>query len=80
MDRIGIDLVGGLPDTPSGYKGILVITDALSKYPFAVPIRTKTAQEIAEKLFTYISLFGPPKIILSDQGTEFLNKTFKVLK
>ena len=37
------------------------------------PIKSKEAIEIAEKLLDYIGLFGPPKIILSDQGTEFNN-------
>ena len=68
FDRIGIDLVLGLPETPSGYIGMLVITEYLSKYPFVYPIRTKTASEIASKLIQYISLFGAPKEILSDQG------------
>jgi len=51
FDRIGIDLILGLPETKEGYKGILVITEYLSKYPYAVPIKSKTAEEIAENLF-----------------------------
>jgi hypothetical protein len=39
-----------------------------------VPIKSKTALEVAEKLWKYITLFGPPKTILSDQGTEFNNE------
>lgn len=71
FDRIGIDLVLGLPMTEEGYIGILVITEYLTKFPFAVPIKSKNSMEIAERLFEYISIFGPPKHILSDQGTEF---------
>ena len=41
FDRIAIDLVLGLPETNTGYKGILVITEYLTKYPYAVPIRSK---------------------------------------
>ena len=33
FDRIGIDLVGGLPETSDGFKYIMVITEYLSKYP-----------------------------------------------
>ena len=73
FDRIGMDLVFGLPETKDGYKGILVITEYLSKYPYAVPIRSKTAEEIAKKLFLYISIFGPPKTLLTDQGKEMTN-------
>ena len=39
-----------------------------------MPIKSKQAEEIAEKLLEYIAIFGPPKIILSDQGIEFNNK------
>ena len=52
----------------------MVITEYLSKYPYAVAIKSKTAEEIAKNLFDYICLFGPPKILLSDQGKEFLNE------
>ena len=71
FDRIGIDLVFGLPVDEEGNKGMLVITEYLSKYPYVTPIKSKTAEEISMKLWHYISEFGPPKIILSDQGTEF---------
>ena len=78
-DRIGLDLVLGLPQTAEGYIGILVITEYLSKYPYAVPIRSKTAEEIARHLLTFISMFGPPKIILTDQGREFCNSVVENL-
>ena len=79
FDRIGIDLVLGLPLTKENYNGILVITEYLSKFPYAVPIKSKSAQEIAEKLFEYISIFGPPKVLLSDQGKEFINQCVRNL-
>ena len=72
-DRVGIDLTFGLPETSDGYLGLLVITEYVSKYPWVTPIKSKSALEIADKLLLYISIFGPPKIILSDQGTEFNN-------
>ena len=79
FDRVGIDLVFGLKETPDGYKGILLVTDYLSKYPYAAPIKSKTANEIAEQLWIYITIFGPPKEMLSDQGPEFLNKIVEEL-
>ena len=79
-DRIGIDLVLGLPDNnPQQYNGILVITEYLSKYAYAVPIKTKQAIEISDHLFQYICIFGPPKTLLSDQGKEFLNEVVDAL-
>ena len=79
FDRVGLDLVLGLPETNEGYNGILVITEYLSKFPYAVAIKSKSAEEISKHLFTYISLFGPPKIILSDQGKEFNNEVVENL-
>jgi hypothetical protein len=79
FDLIGIDLVFGLPETNEGYHGIMVVTEYLSKYPYAVPIKSKSAEEISSQLFKYISMFGPPKCMLSDQGNEFNNKLVKSL-
>ena len=74
IDRVGIDLVFGLPKTEDGFIGIMVITDYLSKFPYAIPIKSKSMNEICEGFFGFISLFGPPKELLSDQGKEFLNR------
>lgn len=79
FDRIGIDLITNLPVTAEGHTGILVITEYFSKYPWAVPIFTKTAEETARHLLEYIAIFGSPKEILSDQGTEFVNQVVEHL-
>ena len=73
FDRVGIDLVLGLPETERGNKGLLVMTEYLTKYVFVAPIKSKEAKEIADHVLSFISIFGPPKIILSDQGLEFNN-------
>src|SRR3984885_1434602 len=54
-------------------------TNRISKYPMAYLIKTKTAGGIAERLFDYIAMFGPPKTIISDQGKEFVNQVVKAL-
>ena len=64
----------GLPETIDKYIGVMVITDAITKYPWAKPIKSKTAIEIASVLREYICVFGPPKTILSDRGREFNNE------
>ena len=74
-----MDIVSGLPETSDGYIKILVIVEYMSKMIRIYPLKKKTQLEISEKLWLYISQFGPPKIILSDQGTEFVNKTVEGL-
>ncbi len=73
FERKPIDLVLGLPDV-DGFLGILFITEMLSRYPYAVAIKSKTAVENSSHLFIYISIFGPPHSIGSDNGTEFVNE------
>ena len=73
MERIGIDLAFGLPITNEGFNGVIVIIEYLSKYPYAMPIKTKTAEEISEHIFMFISMFGPPEEMMHDQGKEFVN-------
>lgn len=80
FDRVGMDLVFGLPtSTTHEFTGILVITEYLTKYPYAVPIKSKCAEEIAKHFLDYICIFGPPKCVLSDQGLEFNNKIMNSL-
>jgi hypothetical protein len=72
FDRFGSNLVLGLPLTEEGYNGFLLITEYLTKFPHGFPIKTKTAQEIAERLFEYIALFCPSDLMLSDMGEMFV--------
>ena len=73
-DMVSIDYVFGLPVTSEGYCGLLVVIEFLSKMPHVFAVRSKSAIETAEKLLEYISIYGAPRVLLSDQGTEFNNK------
>lgn len=70
---IGMDLVLGFPESEDGFIGLFVIIEYLTKYPYVKPIKSKTAKEISWLLWEYITIFGTPKVILSDNGTEFVN-------
>jgi hypothetical protein len=59
-DRFGIDLVFGLPESKEGFKGLVVITEYLTKFPFIAAIKSKSAEEIANHVLTYIGIFGAP--------------------
>lgn len=76
--RISLDIVGPLPDAgPAKLRFILTIQDDLTKFSTAYPIRSTTAEETSECLIHYISIFGIPKMILTDQGTNFTSDLFK---
>ena len=50
------NLVFGLPETIENYTGVMVITDSFTKYPWAKPIKSKSAVEIASVL-RFIKIF-----------------------
>ena len=75
-----VDLVGPMPVTRDQHKYILTIEDAYSRYVMAVPIPNKEAATVTRHLMDrYVSIFGTPTAIHSDQGKEFTAEIFKDL-
>uniref|UniRef100_A0A1I7YHP6 Integrase catalytic domain-containing protein n=1 Tax=Steinernema glaseri TaxID=37863 RepID=A0A1I7YHP6_9BILA len=75
----GIDLIT-LPESNSGNKYVIVAMDYITKYPFAKAVPRKTAVEVADFVFNdIVAMFGVPRIIITDQGTEFRNQLDKHL-
>ena len=60
----------------NGYKYLLTCIDIFSKYAWAIPLKTKTGPEITNA-FKKIFKSQKPKILQTDKGSEFLNKTFQ---
>ena len=72
LERIGIDIMGPLPETDNGNRFVLVIGDYWTKWMEAYPIPDHTASTVASVLvYQFISRFGIPQQIHSDQGREF---------
>lgn len=85
FQRLAIDIVGPLDLTEQGNKFIITMQDDLTKYSYAVPIPNHEARTIADEILKFITIFGIPECILSDNGTDFtsnimkeLNKLFKI--
>ncbi|XP_013856237.1 uncharacterized protein LOC106512091, partial [Austrofundulus limnaeus] len=54
---------------------------AATRFPEAIPLRTLKAKIIVKSLTKFFATFGLPKIIQTDQGTNFMSKIFaQVLK
>ena len=67
--------------TSSGARYILTALDSFTRYPIAIPIPSKESKVVAKAMFdNYISLFGLPKIIFSDQALEFRSVLLKVCR
>lgn len=71
---VGMDLVGKLTPTKDGYQYICVMVDYFSKWCEAFRLKSKRAEEVTECIVKLFYKFGAAHRILTDQGTEFVNK------
>jgi hypothetical protein len=77
FEKIFLDIVGPLITTISGNTYILTMQDDLTKYSLGVPIPNHQANTVAEAFVVhFVCVHGIPETILTDQGTDFLSKTF----
>lgn len=81
FEHIILDCVGPLPKSKAGNQFLLTIMCSATRFPEAVPLRRITAPVIIKALIKFFSTFGLPKIVQTDQGTNFLSNVFRqVLK
>ncbi|XP_023191398.1 uncharacterized protein LOC111608951 [Xiphophorus maculatus] len=81
FEHLIIDCVGPLPRSRSGACYLLTVMCQSTRYPAAYPLRTITAKSVVRALSQFISVFGIPQTIQSDQGTNFSSRLFgQVLK
>lgn len=85
FEIVGADLMGPLTQTTKGKTHIFVITDYLSKYVLAAPMRKTTSTKVADQLKSLLFYKHiVPKIVITDNGanlTSFeLRRLFNLLK
>ncbi len=68
FESVAVDLVGPFPRSKSGYKYLLTMICLASRYPEALPLKSITADEVAEGLVELFCRHGVPRQLLSDQG------------
>ncbi|CAF3900736.1 unnamed protein product, partial [Rotaria sp. Silwood1] len=77
---LGMDWWGPTTASLDGNRYVLVITDRLSGYVFAKASPTNTAQDTARILLEEIILVhGPPDMLITDQGTHFINELMNAI-
>ncbi|GAA48974.1 pro-Pol polyprotein, partial [Clonorchis sinensis] len=70
--RVGVDVIGPLPETRKGNRFIVVMVDYLTKWCEAVPVKQQDARTIASAIVSeWVSRYGVPVILHSDQGPAF---------
>lgn len=76
------DLIEMIPyaSQNKGYKYILIVINAYSKYAWAEPLKTKTAVEVSAAMKKILkTLKTPPNNLQTDMGKEYYNSNFKNL-
>ena len=82
FDKWAIDFVGPInpPAKKLGARYIITATEYLTRWAKAQPVKYCSATTAVKSIFDNIlTRFGCPRILMSDQGSHFLNKTIAAL-
>ena len=78
FDTLSLDIIGPFKQTPKGYSYLLGIIDNFSKYVMLCPLKTLTSLAIIQAVKKkWISIFGIPNKIHSDNHSVFCSENFK---
>ena len=76
MQRSAMDTIG-LLDIAKQFRYILVIIDTFPRYVELFPTKDVSADDATDALWRHSCRFGTPLEIMTDYGTQFMNKTLE---
>lgn len=79
-DHWAIDLAGPMTTTQRGNNYLLVLVDICTRFCILRPISDKQSHTIVATLIQVFCDFGLPRILQSDNGTEFVNQLMQHFK
>jgi hypothetical protein len=79
MEKCSIDTLGPFPPDKDGNIYIIVIIDCFSRYVCLYPAADCTADSAAHAIVHFFGHFGVPKILHSDNGSQYANQVINEL-
>jgi len=76
LNTLYVDHFGLLQETEDGYKHILVVVDAFTRFTWLYPTKTTSSKEAIRHLKSLFNVFGNVKNLVSDRGTAFTSAEF----
>ena len=77
MFQMDLTEVSQIREYNDGYNYLLVVIDCFSRKIWVRLLKRKTSEEVLSKLQSILNESGNPKCIVSDRGSEFINKDIK---
>lgn len=77
FETIHLDQMGPMETDTDGFKYILTLVDAFTKYVILTPTRNVDVDAVLIALDNFIDLFGVPRRIIADRGGAFDSKSFE---
>lgn len=72
---IHLEALGPLPES-NGHKFVLIVVDAYTKYTLLYPLYRQDVDELLRVATNAVSLFGAPKLFVTDKGRMFESTRF----
>jgi transposase InsO family protein len=82
FEKWAIDFMGPInpPGKLTGARYIIIVTEYLTRWSKSRAVKDCSATTVAQFIFDdIITKFGCPKILMSDQGTQFINYIVEAL-
>ncbi|XP_024882106.1 protein NYNRIN-like, partial [Temnothorax curvispinosus] len=70
------NLFGPISESIEGYKHILVIVDAFTRFTWLFPVKSTSTKEVIKHMELLFNTFGNPNILVSDKDIAFASNKF----
>ena len=78
FERVGMDVIGPLPRTPRCNRYILTVVNHFTKHVEAYALPDQEATTVPRVFLNeFVSRYGVPYVIHTDQGSKFESNLFK---